>query len=470
MLEEEVKTFAYLRRKLTNIIALGLGDALGITLSLMIAGLFRWWLKGDHMAPMWGVILILLWWVESFATKLLPGWGLGASEELRRQVRVLSVVFGITIVALFLGKTSSTASRITLTFGFVIGLVVIPLIRAGIKRILLSRNLWGIPAVIYGSDQTVPLVIEALQKEKGFGYQPIGIFDDESAPPARIKNIPILGGTLEKIRSAPVAIIAMPSISRHDLLELLDGPLSVYRTVLVIPDLLLEAPSLWVQPRDLQGILGLEITDNLLDPFARFTKRIVDIVFVILTFPAWSFLSLTMALFIWLSDRGNPLYTQERISQNKKQFKMWKFRTMHMNGDFILEQKLAEDPHLHQEWNKNFKLKEDPRITPIGAFLRKTSLDELPQFINVLRGHMSLVGPRPLPDYHYDEFPERVRKLRDRVRPGITGLWQVSGRSEVGTAGMERWDTYYVRNWSVWLDIVILVRTIRVVFKKYGAY
>ncbi len=109
-------------------------------------------------------------------------------------------------------------------------------------------------------------------------------------------------------------------------------------------------------------------------------------------------------------------------------------------------------------------------MTRVGRFLRKTSLDELPQLVNVLRGEMSLVGPRPLPDYHYRQLRPQIRTLRDRVRPGLTGLWQVSGRSEAGTSGMERWDAYYVRNWSVWLDIVILVRTVRVVIQAKGAY
>jgi lipopolysaccharide/colanic/teichoic acid biosynthesis glycosyltransferase len=109
-------------------------------------------------------------------------------------------------------------------------------------------------------------------------------------------------------------------------------------------------------------------------------------------------------------------------------------------------------------------------VTPLGKILRRTSLDELPQVLNVLAGQMALVGPRPLPDYHHGRLSESVRTPRSRVRPGLTGLWQVSGRSESGTAGMEKWDTYYVRNWSVWLDIVILTRTFMAVIRGSGAY
>ncbi len=148
---------------------------------------------------------------------------------------------------------------------------------------------------------------------------------------------------------------------------------------------------------------------------------------------------------------------------------MFKFRTMHPDAEAVLTKKIEQNPAVREEWEENFKLLDDPRITPIGRFLRRTSLDELPQVLNTLRGEMSLVGPRPLPDYHYSELPARVRDMRDRVRPGITGLWQVSGRSEIGHSGLIKWDSYYVRNWSPWLDIVILYRTIRVVLNGKGA-
>jgi lipopolysaccharide/colanic/teichoic acid biosynthesis glycosyltransferase len=140
------------------------------------------------------------------------------------------------------------------------------------------------------------------------------------------------------------------------------------------------------------------------------------------------------------------------------------------NAERVLEESLKKDESLRAEWEKNFKLKKDPRITRVGRFLRKTSLDEIPQLVNVLDGTMSLVGPRPLPEYHFTELSPQVRSLRNKVRPGITGLWQVSGRSDSGNEGMEKWDPYYVRNWSIWLDVVILFRTFKAVFFASGAY
>lgn len=177
-----------------------------------------------------------------------------------------------------------------------------------------------------------------------------------------------------------------------------------------------------------------------------------------------------LGVLIRILDGEAAIFRQERVGFNGRSFKAMKFRTMQPEAEELLEQKLQQDFLLKKEWKRNFKLKKDPRVTPIGRFLRMTSLDELPQLVNVLRGDMSLIGPRPLPAYHYYELSERVRILRDRVRPGMTGLWQVSGRSQVGVEGMERWDTYYVRNWSIWLDAVILFRTFRAVLHKEGAY
>ena len=175
-------------------------------------------------------------------------------------------------------------------------------------------------------------------------------------------------------------------------------------------------------------------------------------------------------LLIILEDGKNPLFLQERIGEDGKIFKTIKFRTMVPDAEKKLKLAFEKNEDLLKEWNKYYKLKKDPRITKIGNILRISSLDELPQLFNVLNGKMSVVGPRPLPHYHFQELPNYVQDLRNKVKPGITGLWQVSGRSEVGTSGMKKWDPYYVRNWSMWLDIVILFKTVKAVFSAKGAY
>ena len=204
--------------------------------------------------------------------------------------------------------------------------------------------------------------------------------------------------------------------------------------------------------------------------YRKAIKSVFDIAIVLIFMPFWLPICGIIYLAIWFEDRKNPLFLQDRIGKDGKVFKTFKFRTMVTNAEDVLRKVLAEDDELRQEWETFYKLRKDPRITKIGSFLRKTSLDELPQLLNVLRGEMSLVGPRPLTTYHLDALPEEVVSLRELVKPGITGMWQVSGRSDSGNEGMKQWDPYYVKNWSLALDFTILYRTVFVVLKREGAY
>ena len=177
------------------------------------------------------------------------------------------------------------------------------------------------------------------------------------------------------------------------------------------------------------------------------------------------------ALWICISSRGPAFYRQMREGVDGCRIAVWKLRTMYVDGDRLLEEWLERHPEDREQWRRYFKLRNDPRVLPvIGSLLRRTSLDELPQLWSVLRGEMSLVGPRPLPDYHLEQFPEEFRTLRTRVLPGLTGLWQVSARSDGDVSVQEALDTYYIRNWSPWLDLYILARTVTAVLMARGAY
>lgn len=464
-------SMAYSYRFWINGVVMGVGEALLITVSLLLGGFIRLVWKGDPMISSWMVYLIVAWVLGSFSMKLLPGWGLGPVEELRRTVILLIGVFTATTAMLFWGKAAHETSRFTLTFGFLFSVISVPLIRMQMKRFLIRRGLWGAPTVIFTDSDIGPHVIDALTQEPGLGYIPVGVMTNDSRYPkgSKLAGLPVLGRLTEPSGIAHAAIIALPNLSSHETTEMIEQCLSQYRKVVIIPDLA-DVPSLWVKPRDLVGMLGLEIPSNLLDPLARLVKRGFDLSFVLLSLPLWLPVGFILGLLIWAEDQANPMFLQERIGLRGRRFKTWKFRTMHPNAEAILQKRLREDPALSAEWEANFKLRHDPRITLSGKFLRRTSLDELPQFINIIRGEMSLVGPRPLPRYHHNELPDRARELRERVRPGMTGLWQVSGRSDAGHAGMPKWDTYYVRNWSIWLDIVIFVRTVRTVISAKGAF
>jgi Undecaprenyl-phosphate galactose phosphotransferase WbaP len=176
-----------------------------------------------------------------------------------------------------------------------------------------------------------------------------------------------------------------------------------------------------------------------------------------------------IALLIKLDSRGPAFYRHWRIGAGGKHFRCWKFRTMHPNAEQMLERYFRENPQLRAEWEQNQKLHDDPRITRAGRFLRKTSLDELPQLWNVLRGEMSLAGPRPIVDVEVPKYGE-VYELYKRIRPGMTGIWQVGGRSDTSYPERVAMDSHYVRDWSFWLDLIILARTIKIVVLGRGAF
>ena len=212
----------------------------------------------------------------------------------------------------------------------------------------------------------------------------------------------------------------------------------------------------------------MEIRNQLKCPMDRWTKKIFECVIsffaVITLFP----LFLVLAVLVKCSSRGPIIYRARRLGVNGKPIEVWKFRTMYEDADQRLNSLLAENPELKKEWNDNFKLKKDPRITPLGKILRKTSLDELPQFVNVLRGEMAVIGPRPIVEEEIAYYGDNY-EIFARVKPGITGIWQVSGRSETTYERRVELDMYYINNWSIWLDYFIFLKTIKEVLICHGA-
>ncbi|MBC6472693.1 MAG: sugar transferase [Hormoscilla sp. GM102CHS1] len=202
-----------------------------------------------------------------------------------------------------------------------------------------------------------------------------------------------------------------------------------------------------------------------------FFKRLFDVLFSLSVLIVFSPLYLLLGLLIALCSPGSILYVQERVGKNHKKFRCLKFRTMVKNADEILLEMLSSNPHISQEFEKNFKLKHDPRITKIGRFLRLTSMDEFPQFWNVLMGDMSVVGPRPLVVQELPKYGKHIDKVLT-IRPGITGLWQVSGRNDIPYPRRIQIDIYYVNFKNFWMDLWIIVKTIGIVIfpKNNGAY
>jgi undecaprenyl-phosphate galactose phosphotransferase len=211
------------------------------------------------------------------------------------------------------------------------------------------------------------------------------------------------------------------------------------------------------------------VRNNLLSDSDRAFKHISDFILALLLTLLLSPFLLSLYAWVWIATDGKPIFKQKRVGQDGKIFKIYKFRTMRADAAEQLEKILAADPSAREEWERDHKLKNDPRITRVGHFLRRTSLDELPQLINVLRGQMSLVGPRPIIDEEVVDYGDYIDYYQ-QVRPGITGLWQVSGRNELSYGERVQLDVWYVRNWSLELDLIILTKTFVAVLLRKGSY
>jgi lipopolysaccharide/colanic/teichoic acid biosynthesis glycosyltransferase len=288
---------------------------------------------------------------------------------------------------------------------------------------------------------------------------------------AEVEGIPIAG----ELGLAPVlaqrlnikyAVLAMPGVDSRKLLRITERVGHAFTHMLVIPDLF-GLGSIGVPAKDIGGILGIEVRQQLLLPGPRLMKRVMDLVLTLVGGLCIIPILALLTLLIVLDSRGSPFYKQKRLGRDGTQFMAYKFRTMHGDGEARLAQVLESNPALRAEYNTFHKLRNDPRVTRIGRVLRKYSLDELPQLWNVLRGDMSLVGPRPYLERELKDMDAQEGFIL-RAPPGMTGLWQVSDRNAIGFSGRVKMDVHYVRNWSPWLDIYILARTFGVVIRGTG--
>jgi Undecaprenyl-phosphate galactose phosphotransferase WbaP len=324
-------------------------------------------------------------------------------------------------------------------------------------------------AVFNTGDESVEIIRE-LENHPEIGLRPVVVLST-SHPARPAHTLPIVDIRLAAaVRACGVerAMIALPDAGSGKLLEELEKFESIFPRLMMMHTST-DLYSLTVDARQLGGCLAVELRRDLLLPIPRFTKRAIDLLAVALTVPAVVLAILVVGLLVRLESPGPIFYAHRRIGRGHSNFRIWKIRTMQVNGDKLLQDALAKDEALREEWLRDRKLRCDPRVTRVGKFLRKTSLDELPQFWNVLRGEMSLVGPRPIVEEEIPAYGQNF-SLYCRVTPGLTGLWQVSGRNEVTRSDRVRLDSYYVRNWSPWLDLNILARTARAVITGQGAY
>ena len=401
---------------------------------------------------------------------LYPGIIHNAVTELRRLGLALTLSFLVLAALCSVTRLDEAYPRRVLLLSWIASLVVTPLLRSIVRELICRKPWWGIPVAVFHTGEESTEIVRELELHPEIGLRPVVLLA-ASYHGRRAATVPILDIHLAaSVRACGVerAMIALPETGSAKLLEDLEKFESLFPRLMIIHGSA-ALYSLTVHARQLAGCLAVEVRRDLLLPLPRLTKRSIDLFLVCLILPLVTLPILLIGLLVRLESPGPIFYSQQRLGRGQKKFRIWKIRTMRTNADTLLRTALAKDSNLREEWIRDRKLRNDPRITRIGRFLRKTSLDELPQLWNVLRGEMSLVGPRPIVEEEIAAYGQNF-SLYCRVTPGLTGLWQVSGRSAVSRKDRVRLDSYYVRNWSPWLDLHILARTASVVLTGEGAF
>ena len=393
--------------------------------------------------------------------------------ELKEILRTLLIFSVIELAVLAFSKLYS--SRYLWISTWTIALLIVPLGRIFVKIYLIKLGLYLKNTIIIGGGKNAIDAYNALSSEPYLGFKVKCFISYNKNPRLEELGIPILNDVKQGIwelitKKSDQFIIALEESeteARDFWLRYLSK--KHYRSVSVIPTV----RGLPLYSTDMSflfsyDVILLRMNNNLAKRTSRFLKRTMDIVlsFGLILILSPIFLILYLLIYI---DGGKPIYKHPRIGRDGKLFNCFKFRSMVLDSEEILSELLKQDPECKSEWEKEFKLKNDPRVTKIGSFIRRTSLDELPQLFNVLIGQMSLVGPRPITEKELAFYENNVDYYL-MAKPGITGLWQVSGRNDIDYETRVYFDSWYVKNWSLWNDIAILFKTIKVVFKRSGAY
>ena len=380
-----------------------------------------------------------------------------------------------SVLLLYLAKISTTASRTYLVIFAVLVLLYLYIGRYVMLKLFKRYNYFHEPVVLIGAGKTAECVLRFFASDIGYRYNIIGIIDDDPISKKIASQYRYLG-TFEQaeklVRRIGIStvIITAPGLSRDRLAALISQLQPHVRNIAFVPDLIgTPMANMRMDVLFSEEILLMSLKNNLARRGNIFGKRLFDLVTTILGSIVLLPFLLGLALLVAVDNRGRVIFAHRRVGRNGKEFNCYKFQTMVPDAQEKLQEYLAQNPEARKEWEENFKLTNDPRVTKLGAFLRKTSLDELPQIWNVIIGDMSLVGPRPIVRDEVPRYHENIREYY-QVRPGITGMWQASGRSDTTYEERVAMDTWYVRNWSIWVDLMYLFKTFKAVLVGKGAY
>lgn len=394
-----------------------------------------------------------IWFIVFVFNGLYSLKKLGRFAEFGKIFVAVSASVAVVMAWIFLSRTLFF-SRLIIVYVWFIAIILVTFGRSFMHYIQRFLYRWGIgvhKVIILAGNATSRSIVSEIQNNRSLGYSLLKVIDENAI------------GKLERVFARSPAdeiIVANTHLSANKVSQVLEFCRAHQIGYKMTADLFLVRSS-HVDIKTLAGVPIMEFKRTPLDGWGRIIKRLTDFVGSLVLIILFSPLMILVALLVKLTSKGPILFAQERVGLERN-FTFYKFRTMRAGAE-------KEHEKYIKRFGVMFKLANDPRLTPIGKFLRRTSLDELPQFFNVLRGDMSLIGPRP-------PMPEEVRKYtnwqkkRLGVKPGITGLWQVSGRSDLSFDEWVRLDAYYIENWSLWLDFQIFIKTILVVIKGRGAY
>jgi undecaprenyl-phosphate galactose phosphotransferase len=416
---------------------------------------------------------MILVWIFIFAYEGLYSKRFTFWDEARELVKGTTISFFLIMRLTFIARKSLQVSRTVIVLAWFISLILFPVARYLIKLTLSKLNLWKEKVIILGA-KAGKIIAKGINSNSVLGYQVVGFLDDNKKRNEEVEKIKVLGKISEVEKWAKELkvknfIIALPELQRERLVKIVKKCEELGETIKIIPNAV-ELITIDMEIENLGETLILTVRQNLTKPWNILIKNIFDylvsFILIILLLPFFGLISLA----ILIDSPGPVILTQERLGKDRRKFKFYKFRSMYKDADSRLEAYLSKNPDALREWNKYQKLRGyDPRVTRVGKFLRKYSLDEFPQLFNVLKGDMSLVGPRPY-------LPREINKIGgshsviSRVKPGLTGLWQVRGRNILPFKERLILDEYYVRNWSLWLDIVIFIKTLKILVTGEGAY
>ncbi|MBX7171838.1 MAG: sugar transferase [Pyrinomonadaceae bacterium] len=397
---------------------------------------------------------------------------------------IKSLIYGLVgmiVISFFIKGLDWTDSRAVTFYFIVFSFVSITLFRTVIFKNLFTlaaqKKIFQRKVLIIGTDKTAKMVAVQLEMDDSHGFHVVGFIDDKLPKDTRIfEDIKVVGKTnrlknLVKRYEVEEIIIAQSEITHQQLLEIIDRAKDTSATVRLASELYNIIPEKVLVEKYL-GVPVVLMPQNYDSVFFNVYKRVFDVVVASLALLVLSIPFLLIAVLIKLSSKGGIFYNQTRIGKDGNPFKFYKFRTMQMNNDDSIHREFVQELIQQNGENKNGEIKkitDDPRVTTIGKLLRKTSLDELPQLFNVIKGDMSLVGPRPCMPYEWDVY-EKWHQRRLSVIPGCTGLWQVSGRSAVDFNDMVILDLFYIDNMSPLFDLKIMFKTIPVMLLGKGGY